>query len=354
MECHIDYNDSTQIYFSNPYGSISSYSTTTTVFTTISDNIPGMAPGAPTGAWITPYVLHPKFNTDIIAGYQYVYLSTDQGNSWSTVSNGYRTLYRVATTIADNATVYITEEDTNNIHYTHNLDFTSGGGTTWFDLPTPPGSGIISDILVDPSDKDHVWITFSGYTSDKVAEYKKTSGWKLINGTLPNVPINCIQMDTATKILYIGTDIGVFYMDASMTDWATFNTGLPAVRVNDIQINYTTGELWAATYGRGIWLSPKAKAPTSISIVPFAINSLSVYPNPTNGNFTLTVNNEFANKEVTVRLINNNGRTVMQSNKALDNNSHLSMNIAEQPRGTYLVEVATENNIIGRKQIVLY
>ncbi|HXS35814.1 MAG TPA: T9SS type A sorting domain-containing protein [Flavipsychrobacter sp.] len=351
MECHIDYNDTTQMYFSNPYGALGSYNLGTNIFNSISNNIPG----TPTGAWVTPYVLHPKINTIIIAGYQNVYLSTDQGNSWSAVTvTAYPTLYRVATTPADSTTLYVTEEDTNNIHYTHNLNLSGGTGTTWSDLPKPPGSGIVSDILVDPSDKDHVWVTFSGYTSDKVAEYNKASGWKLINGTLPNVPINCIQMDTSTRILYIGTDIGVFYRTTSMTDWATYNKGLPAVRVNDIQINYTTSQLWAATYGRGIWASSKEKAPISVSIIPFTINSLSVYPNPTNGNFTLTVDNEFANKNVSVRLINNNGRTVWQSNKTLDDNSHLSVNATGQPRGTYLVEVAEENSIIGRKQIVLY
>ncbi|MCB9019664.1 MAG: hypothetical protein H6546_04985 [Chitinophagales bacterium] len=44
-------------------------------------------------------------------------------------------------------------------------------------------------------------------------------------------------------------------------------TGLPNVMVHELEINYTSMKLVAATYGRGIWQSDLAEAP-QINAVP--------------------------------------------------------------------------------------
>jgi hypothetical protein len=36
--------------------------------------------------------------------------------------------------------------------------------------------------------------------------------------------------------------------------WQVFGSGLPNVRVEDIEISYTKKQLFAATYGRGVWI----------------------------------------------------------------------------------------------------
>ena len=55
---------------------------------------------------------------------------------------------------------------------------------------------------------------------------------------------------------YIGTDVGVYYKDNTMTEWVPFNNGLPNVIVNELEIHYSEGTISAATYGRGVWESP--------------------------------------------------------------------------------------------------
>ena len=70
--------------------------------------------------------------------------------------------------------------------------------------------------------------------------------------------MNCITYYNNTNDdVYIGTDVGVYYRNASMTSWIPFMTGLPNVIVNDIDIFYPTGKIRAGTYGRGVWQSDK-------------------------------------------------------------------------------------------------
>ena len=55
--------------------------------------------------------------------------------------------------------------------------------------------------------------------------------------------------------LYIATDLGVYYRNASMNDWIPFNNGLPNVRVDELEINIRSGKILAATFGRSMWKS---------------------------------------------------------------------------------------------------
>ena len=78
---------------------------------------------------------------------------------------------------------------------------------------------------------------------------------KNISGTLPNVPVNTIVLDeNSNQTLYIGTDLGVFTKDSTTSDWSGFNNNsLPNVIVSELEIQYQSNKLIAATYGRGLW-----------------------------------------------------------------------------------------------------
>jgi hypothetical protein len=79
--------------------------------------------------------------------------------------------------------------------------------------------------------------------------------------------------------LYIGTDIGIFYRDATLGDWVPFRNGLPSVPVSDLEINKGNGVIRAATYGRGLWSS------TLYSTCPVNY-TLTKLNDPSNPNYT--------------------------------------------------------------------
>lgn len=147
----------------------------------------------------------------------------------------------------------------------------TNGGTSWTVIPTssglPPGS--ISDIQCHNTDVNKVWVTFSGFTNN-LKVYETTNGgtsWTNLSASLPNIPVNCITHDkNSNDGIYIGTDIGVYYKDASTNIWQPFWNGLPNVVVTQLQIFYgTPAKIRASTYGRGMWEStlyqPGAYAP---------------------------------------------------------------------------------------------
>ena len=115
--------------------------------------------------------------------------------------------------------------------YTYSgLWVTKDNGLNWDYIKTEISSGSISDVTVSNINPDRVFVTLSSFNeNDKVFESNNAGGtWVNISGTqLPNLPVNCIIYQSYAKDdLYIGTDIGVFHKDSTMTEWQLFNNGL--------------------------------------------------------------------------------------------------------------------------------
>ena len=135
---------------------------------------------------------------------------------------------------------------------------TNNGGSSWTDVTAglPVATSKLSYIAISPTASTHVVVTCFGYTDgEKVYEsIDAGSTWTSISGTLPNVQIRCVVYENGSNDrFYIGTDIGVFYKDNSLNDWVPFFHGLPNTIVTELEINYNTQELVAATFGRGFW-----------------------------------------------------------------------------------------------------
>ena len=73
----------------------------------------------------------------------------------------------------------------------------------------------------------------------------------------------------------MGTSIGVYHIDDNLTEWETFDTGLPNSPVNDIEINIEDKLISVGTYGRGVFQSPieVEKANTDISLISINTNN---------------------------------------------------------------------------------
>jgi photosystem II stability/assembly factor-like uncharacterized protein len=349
MNCEIDNTDSTIFYTAVQYGSLHVTTDGGATFNTISDNIPGQ----PTGAWVTPYVLNPTISGMIIAGYDHVYYSLDYGQSWNDISPNFPTtgtkLQRIANTFLDDYEL-VTMGGNNVLNYTFNL------GQAWTNLVCP-FNGKISDIAIDPWNKQKFWFTFSGYGATKVASYIIGNGWSQQSDSLPNVPVNCIVIDSSNGTKYIGTDVAVFYRDTSMNAWRLYDNGLPSVIINDLGINYVTGEIWAATFGRGMWKSPKliTQPPVAINHIPYALDVVKTIPNPNKGSFDILTSNPFlTDKEVTINIIDYTGANVMSLSKKFSNDGKLNIDASQLSRGNYVVEVLRNGNVFAKDKIVVY
>jgi len=348
MQVQMDYTDPQIFYAESQYGDINVTYNGGITTNNISNNI---ASPAPKGSWVTPFILDPQVPTTIYAGYDKVYMSTAQGSVWAAISpvlsNG-NTIDRVVVSPVNGLYMYALVN--NSIHYTKD------GGTTWTTMSMAGAAGNISDIVADPKDQNILWATFSGYTVNKVARHSfATNSWTLRNGQLPNIPINCLTIDTSNGTVYIGAEVGVYYYDSTNVKWVLYNTGLPNVVIEDLNINYTTGDLWAATFGRGMWKTPRIDtAPNlGVSVVPYAANVLTIFPDPNYGDFTVSTNDKaFIDKKVSVRLMSTNGRVVWNAT-SLFNDGRLPVSAKGLTPGIYIFEVSS-GSALARQRVVIY
>ncbi|MEO8085187.1 MAG: T9SS type A sorting domain-containing protein [Bacteroidota bacterium] len=245
MECLIDRTNDQVMYVSWQYGNIEKSTNGGNSFTDIT-------PAA--GDWTTPFMQDPIVANTLVGGWDEVYRSTNAGNNWTQISSGNfnGNIYALAMTEANNSVIYAATLD--------KINRTVNTGASWTNItPGLPVATVgMTYITVSNTDQNKLWVSFSGYSSGNKVFYSSDGGnsWTNYSGTLPNIPVNCITYQKNSQdAVYIGTDFGIFYRDATMSDWIPYNTGLPNVIVYELEINYSIQKIRAATYGRSIWES---------------------------------------------------------------------------------------------------
>ena len=280
-ECLIDWLDPLIQYASYPGGEIKrtndgTWSKENTQV--ISDSIPE----GHSGAWITPFLIDPDKREILYAGYKFVYKTENSGRTWKKANPNFPAPIK---DVADDTlirTLCISESRPETMYAArkHQIFKTTDGWKSYLTVNTvglPIDTTMLTGIAIHPSRPDTVFITFSGYHALKV--FRSNDGgksWKDISGTgLPRLPVNCIVYEEGPEdALYIGTDAGVFYRN-NTTSWIPFSNNLPNAIVSDLEIEYGTGKIRAATFGRGLWETDLYVAPGD--------NKVNVVDIPKNG-----------------------------------------------------------------------
>jgi autotransporter-associated beta strand protein len=147
------------------------------------------------------------------------------------------------------------------------LRVTKDHGTSWV-VRTPPGAtptdpAPITDITVDPANRDTVYVTRSrraGAPGGRV--FRSTDAgrtWTDITGNDADMqaPAYTTAVDPRDGTLYLGNEYGVWALrNAAETTsyiWVKFGAGMPRVAVKDLVLNQTLNTLTAATNGRGMF-----------------------------------------------------------------------------------------------------
>ena len=249
-DCFVDWSSNSTIIASYIQGDFQKSTNGGASFSPIQTGLTG------TGAWIAPIIQSSTDANTFYCGYSQVFKSSNKGANWTqmgTIAGSGSILY-LATAPSNTNVVYAARSTS--------IYKTIDNGATWTSIAAglPTGSAAITRIAVDNTDANNVFVTFSGYSSaNKVfSSINGGTNWTNISTGLPNLPVNCITYyNNLNDDIYIGTDVGVYYRNASMSSWIPFMTGLPNVIVNDIDIFYLTGKVRAGTYGRGVWQSDK-------------------------------------------------------------------------------------------------
>ncbi len=180
-----------------------------------------------------------------------VFVSTDTGSTWLP-QVALPELVGIASALAIPSTtrVYVGTD----AGHVLRIDFSGGAWQTPVQL-TRPRLGLVSDLLVDPTNPNRVWATYSTGIGGHVYRSDNAGlAWTDVSATLPNIPANAIEVDpTNTAVVYVAADVGVYRSADAGASWSAFNNLLPNALVKDLVFHQPTRLLRAATQSRGVW-----------------------------------------------------------------------------------------------------
>lgn len=252
------------------------------------------------GAWTTPYWLNPNNTSQLITGHGQVYQTMNNGSFWNAISSFPNVSElgqpQVASALAvkeDNPNIiYVAKRLYHSLGLPSQLFKTDNGGSTWQDITAGlPDSLFFTDIEINQNQPDEVWVTCAGYSNGNKVFYSNDGGatWSNISKNLPNLPCNTIVLDqnTQNRNVYVGLDRGVYFTNDTATSWHLYEDNLPKVIISELEIHNTSKKLYAATFGRGIWVG-NLVGDFQPSVATDEINSeqlkgFQVLPNPTSG-----------------------------------------------------------------------
>jgi photosystem II stability/assembly factor-like uncharacterized protein len=237
--------------------------------------------------WSSPIILSPHDSRTIWFAGNYLFRSSDRGDSWTIVSPDLSNadtahinpesggLTRDVTSAETHATaitisesplvpgvVWVGTDD-------GNVQLTRDGGRTWTNvrpnIPTTaagvPAGTWVSRVEAGHFDGGTAWVSFDGHRSDdfrpyifRTTDFGRT--WTKLSATLPqDEPVYVVKEDLRNPdLLFAGTEFGAYVSVDAGQSWHPLMNGLPTVAVHDLVIHPRDGDLIAATHGRSIWI----------------------------------------------------------------------------------------------------
>lgn len=239
METFVDWNNPNNLYGTSQNGTM--YRSTNKGNSRFGITGPGGD-----GNWVTPFEQDPQVANTIYVAYAEVYKSTNQGSGWTTISNfGGGNIEQMKLAPSNNQYIYIADGST--------LRLTKNGGTSWTTPTKAWGTSGINFISIHPNNPERVAIVVSNgvYISTDAG-----NSWTNYTKNLPSASKYCATWeDNGKNGLYVGGFGFIMYIQDGMTDYVDFMSGLPNVRVQELEINYVSDKIFAGTYGRGLWES---------------------------------------------------------------------------------------------------
>ncbi|MEM9686464.1 MAG: glycosyl hydrolase, partial [Bacteroidota bacterium] len=197
--------------------------------------------------WQTPILLSPHNQDILYLGGNKLHRSMNRGDDWTAISDdltaggkkgnvAYGTLTSISESPFQFGLLY-TGSDDGRVHVTKDA------GQSWELLSGSfPKDLWVSRVIASKHKKERVYVTLNGYRWDDFTPYVYRSNdygktWEPIRANLPLSPVNVICEDTENeKILYLGTDNGLYVSFDQGTRWEAFSKGLPNVAVHDLVI----------------------------------------------------------------------------------------------------------------------
>ncbi|HKD14123.1 MAG TPA: glycosyl hydrolase [Candidatus Angelobacter sp.] len=231
--------------------------------------------------WNSPIHIGPS--GALYLGGQFLFRSTNQGDSWDRISpdlttgnpewlkqeesggvtidnsdaEKYETIFAISESAKDPKTIWVGTDD-------GNVQLTRDGGKTWTNLvkniPGLPANAWVSGIEASHFDPAMAYASFDNHmTGDmkpyvyKTADYGKS--WQQLSGEGISGYAHVVREDVVNRnLLFVGTELGLFLSLDGGAHWAQFTGNVPNVAVRDVVVHPRDGDLLIATHGRGVYV----------------------------------------------------------------------------------------------------
>lgn len=351
--CMIDPNDNKYVYAEYQYGNFARSTNYGNGFSSATNGISG----SDRKNWNTPVIMNPLNSSSLYYGANRVYKSTNKAVTWQLISgdlsNGpssgnqkYGTITTLAVSPVDTNIIYAGTDDAN-------VWITLDNGNLWTNISENLPQRWISRVVADPEMENIAYVCLSGFRENeymphvlRTADFGQT--WEDISNGLPEAPVNdLVVWPDVIKRLIIATDVGVFYQDEQSGGWQVFADGLPLVPVTDLVLDYGSGTIAAATYGRSMYTISMTVGTETMN--KSDDNKWEMYPNPASDIINIVVSNGELNQQLSIYDIN--GRLVYETIMESSAKTIKLDNIRVKP-GVYLVNLNNNGITESRKLII--
>jgi len=239
--------------------------------------------------WNSPMAVSVHDHKTIYYGGNYLFKSTDRGDSWTRLGGDLTTgvdrnklqifgkvpdkntlsrhdgveEFPTITTLSESpvkADVLWVGTDDGNVQVTRD------GGKNWKNVasrvPGVPKGTYVSRVAASKYGEGTAYVTFDGHRSDDYSVYiflttDYGESWKLIRNGIPDSAgtVHVVREHPRNaNLLFAGTEFGLLVSWDRGGNWTALKNNLPTVPVDDIEIQAEQNDLVLATHGRSIWI----------------------------------------------------------------------------------------------------
>jgi photosystem II stability/assembly factor-like uncharacterized protein len=239
--------------------------------------------------WNSPVEVSVHDHKTIYYGGNYLFKSTDRGDSWTRLGGDLTTgvdrnklqifgkmpdkstlsrhdgveEYPTITTLSESPltpnVLWVGTDD-------GNLQVTRDGGKTWKNVasrvPGVPKGTYVTRVVASKYAEGAAFVTFDGHRTDdynvylfQTSDYGET--WKAIRNGIPDSAgtVHVVrEHPRSANLLFAGTEFGLWVSWDHGANWTALRNNFPTVPVDDIQIQAQQNDLVLATHGRSIWI----------------------------------------------------------------------------------------------------
>ncbi|MGB3343512.1 MAG: T9SS type A sorting domain-containing protein [Aequorivita sp.] len=350
----VDPVDNNYIYVESQYGNMGRSTNGGASFNSCTNGISG----GDRNNWNTPFIISP-FNHEILYyGTNRLY-SSNKAASWSVISPdltdglhpsgslAYGTLTAIASSYNNLDVIYTGSDD-------GNVNVTFDGGSSWTNISAGLPDQYITSIATVPSSDMTAYVTVSGFKSlDYTPHVFKTEDggqtWNDISSNLPSIPVNDIIVYPSQNILFVATDLYVWYSKNDGGSWDILGNGLPLTVITDLKFHEPSKTLYAGTFGRAMHKFDVSDI-LGVEDDVLTSNSIKIFPNPAGSEFNIAQN---LTTDGTVELFDISGKKLRDLfNGNFQTAKTINIKTDGIPAGVYFVRINSGGQSVTKKLVV--